>query len=58
MAVTKTNSSEGFWISIKGTEQEVLDGLENENIRSGDVATVFHDGTNYVAICRQGRASN
>lgn len=58
MAVTTTTSSEGFWISIKGTESEVLDELENQNIRTGDVATVFHDGTNYVAIARQGRASN
>lgn len=58
MVVTTTTSAEGQWQTFQGTLQEIIDAFEDQQVRSGDVVTMFHDGTNYVAIARKGRASN
>ncbi len=52
MAVTKTQYSS--WVTLEGTLAEVVGALRDEGVSTTNVVSIFHDGTNYVAVYRKG----
>lgn len=43
------------WISILGSLQNIVDELQNQNLTASNIASITHDGTNFVVLCcRQG----
>ena len=51
MAVTK--NVYGNYITLSGTLAEIAGALRDEGIPRSKVISIFHDGTNYVAVCHK-----
>ena len=52
MAVSKNVYNS--WVTLSGTLAEVVGALRDEGVSVSQCVSIFHDGTNYVAVYRKG----